>query len=191
MAWTLVRMVQEKPHAPVSDYTIGVPWGGWKRFWGPDLPPVEGKEILPTLYDFWLLGFSRLGSLARCSIAALRFVRPLTAQPPAPLLVLLLDDFGQGELHVLVEALTEDRVVPAKWESRDGVDLGKGASAEMVGAHQTFASPPPPPPPRVPSASGSLPCTLYPLAALKIYLNSLVFASPVCLLFMLKVSWKI
>lgn len=56
---------------------------------------------------------------------------------------------------------------------------------EPWGARRTWAAP------AVLPLSQALPCAPDPLAALKIYWNSLVFASPVCLLFMLKVSWKI
>lgn len=183
-------MVQEKPHAPISDYTIGVPWGGCKSFLGPDLPPVEGKGVLPTLYDFWLPGCSQLGSLARCSIAALRFVTPLTASLRHLFLFYFLMTLGKESCMCWLR-----RLLRTVWYLQTGkaevVWISVKERLQSWWEHIKLSLPPPPPPPCVPSASGSLPCTLYPLAALKIYLNSLVFASPVCLLFMLKVSWKI
>lgn len=103
----------------------------------------------------------------------------------APLLVLLRDFAGHGELHVMVQVLAKGCAAPQNCKSRDNVGLPRGVPAELLGAPQTSAAP------VVPSVSGSFPCALYPLAALKIYLNSLLLASPVCLLFMLKVSWKI
>lgn len=82
-------------------------------------------------------GLQPAGSLALCNVAALQFVRPLAVQPPAS----LLDDFGQGELHVLVKVLTKDYVVPANWNSRGDTALNKGISAELMGTCQTLAAP--------------------------------------------------
>lgn len=81
-------------------------------------------------------GLQPAGSLALCNVADFQFVKPLTV-----LLVLLLDDFRQGELHVLVKVLTQDSVVPAKWNSGGDMGLNKGVSVELMGACQTSAAP--------------------------------------------------
>lgn len=144
-----------------------------------------GSDHPVWLLALWLQPAAPSHSLSLCSIAAFHSVRPLTVLPAAPLLVLLRDFAGHGELHVMVQVLAKGCAAPPNCKSRDNVGLPRGVPAELLGAPQTSAAP------VVPSVSGSFPCALYPLAALKIYLNSLLLASPVCLLFMLKVSWKI
>lgn len=144
-----------------------------------------GSDHPLWLLALWLQPAALSGGLTLCNITAFHLVGPLTVLPTAPLLVLLRDFAGHGELHVTVKALAKGCAAPPNCKSRDNTGLPRGVPAELMGAPQTSVAR------IVPSVSGSLPCALYPLAALKIYLNSLVLASPVCLLFMLKVSWKI